>query len=206
MMRKILTASAGVTAVLAVLACGLGGDPDGDGANIVDESGNGAAATPADEDGSGSDDAAAGTRQNPLDPGVAFSVADWTVQLGTTNTDAGEIVAAENQFNEPPAEGRQFVMVEVVVTYAGDGSGQPWIDLGFAFYGSGGNTFGSAFSTDDDCGVIPDDMFEIGEMFPDASATGNVCASVPTDQVDGGAWIVEDTFSLDSDRTFVAIE
>lgn len=198
-MRKVLTAAAGTLAVLATIACGLGSNPDGDGAKIVDETGGNGDAAAADE----VSEAAAGTRQNPLDPGASFTVGDWTVQIGETDPDAGEIVAAENQFNDPPAEGRQFVMVEVDVTYTGDDSGHPWVDLSFAFYGADGNTFGT--NSDDYCGVIPDDLMDIGEMFPGASASGNVCVSVPAEQIDGGAWIVEAAFSFDSDRTFVAL-
>lgn len=196
-MRKLFTISATTGAVLAVLACGLGSDPDGEGAQIIEESPNGAPATDV-ESG-----AAAGTRQKPLSPGVSFAVGDWTVELDTTNTDADDIVAAENPFNEPPADGRRFVMVEVTVSYTGDDSGQPWLDLGFQFYGSGGNTFGTGL--DDYCGVIPNDLSDQGEMFPGASATGNVCVSVPADQIEGGAWIVEESFSLDDNRTFVSI-
>jgi len=199
-MRKVLTASAGALAVLATIACGLGTNPDGDGAKVVEDPENKAAA-PADDD---TTEAAAGTRQNPLEPGVSFTVGDWVVALGETTPDAGEIIAAENVFNDPPAEGRQFVMVEVSVTYTGEKSGRPWLDLSFAFYGADGNTFGSSLSLDDYCGVIPNDLMDVGEMFPDASATGNVCVSVPAEQIDGGAWIVEEAFSLDSDRTFVA--
>jgi hypothetical protein len=91
-----------------------------------------------------------------------------------------------------------------MVTYTGDESGDPWLDLSINFNGSGGNTFGS--SMDDYCGVIPNPLDGHGEMFPGATATGNVCASVPADQLDDGAsWLIEDTWSVQSDRTFVAI-
>ena len=199
-MRKSLTITAAALALLTGIACGSGNDPDGEGAEIVDDPG--AASAPATET---EEESAAGTRENPLAPGVTFAVGDWTVQLGATDTDADDIVAAENQFNEPPVDGRRFVMVEATITYTGTESGTPWIDLTFEFYGSGGNTFGTA--VDDFCGVIPDALDEHGEMFPDATATGNVCVSVPADQIEGGAWIVEDLFSLDdSDRTFVALQ
>lgn len=200
-MRKVFTVSAGVLAVLATIACGLGSNPDGEGAKIVDETVGDGADAPAGDKVAG---AAAGTRQNPLDPGVSFTVGDWTVEFGETNPDAGELVAAENQFNDPPADGRQFVIVEVNVAYTGDQSGQPWLDLSFAFHGSDGNTFGTG--SDDYCGVIPNDLMDVGEMFQGASASGAVCVSVPADQISGGAWIVEETFSFNSDRTFVAVE
>ncbi len=202
MRRTHATAIGAVLAGLTLIACGAGSDPDGDGATIVEDNGEDTQVAAAEED-SGPEDAA-GTRPNPLAPGTTFAVGDWTVELAPTNTDAEDVVRDENIFNDPPADGRQFVLVEVTVTYTGDDSGTPWLDLSFDFYGSDGNTFGSG--SDDYCGVIPDSLNDHGEMFPDASATGNVCVSVPADQIDGGAWIIEETFSLDSSRTFVAVE
>jgi hypothetical protein len=200
-MRRILVTAGALAALITGVACGAGSDPDGEGADVVESGAEGATNPPEEGDNAG---AAAGTRENPLAPGVTFAVGDWTVQLGTTNPNADDVVAAENEFNEPPAEGRRFVMVEATVSYTGDDSGTPWIDLSFQFYGSGGNTFGVGL--DDYCGVIPDGLEDHGEMFPDASATGNVCASVPADQVDGGAWIVEELLALETDRTFVALQ
>lgn len=200
-MRRVLVTAGALAALITGIACGASGDPDGEGADIVESGTEGATAPPEEGDNAG---VAVGTRENPLAPGVTFAVGDWTVQLGTTNTNADDVVEAENQFNEPPAEGRRFVMVEATVTYTGDDSGTPWIDLSFTFYGSGGNTFGTGL--DDYCGLTPSPLDEQGEMFPDASATGNVCVSVPADQIDGGAWIVEELLALETDRTFVALQ
>lgn len=201
-MRRVLLTVGALVLLITGVACGLGSDPDGEGADVVEPDPSNATAT---SEGDGADAGAAeGTRENPLAPGVTFAVGDWTVQLDTTNLDADDLVAAENEFNEPPAEGRRFVMVEATVTYTGDDSGIPWVDLSFEFYGSDGNTFGT--SLDDYCGVIANPLEDHGEMFPDASATGNVCVSVPTDQIDGGAWIVEEPLAVETDRTFVALQ
>lgn len=206
MRRTVGTVTSALLALAVGLGCGLGTDPDGEGANVVDPD----TESSSDPDDSGGDsdqdppDSATGTRENPLAPGTAFVVGDWTVEFSTTDTDADDVVAAENQFNDPPADGRRFVLAEITVTYTGEESGTPWVDLTIEFYGSGGNTFGTG--SDDFCGVIPDDLSDHGEMFPDATATGNVCKSVPIDQIEDGAWIVEDLWSLNSDRTFVALQ
>lgn len=192
-MRRLLYLSAGALLALTVIGCAIGGsDPGGEDAKIVDSDNGGTSG------GKNGEGAAAGTRQNPLPPGTAFTVGDWTVELAPTNVDADELVLAENMFNDPPGDGERFVMVEVTTTYNGDDSGTPWIGLDFRFIGADGNTFNER------CGVIPDALFDVGEMFPGATASGNVCATVPIDQIDGGAWIVEASFSFDSDRTFVA--
>ena len=136
-----------------------------------------------------------GTRENPLPLGTVITMGDWEVTVTDVMLNANDAVAAENEFNEPPVDGRQFVMFGVDATYKGTESGNPWLDFSWGIVGSGGNTF-SGGGTDDYCGVIPDDLMEEGEAFPDASVTGNICYSVPSDQVEGSTIRVEDTFSF----------
>ena len=145
--------------------------------------------------------AGSGTREQPIPAGTPATLGDWTITFDPTNTNAGEIVAAENQFNDPAPEGRQFVMVKVNATYAGEGSKMAAVDLRIQFVGSAGNSFGS--SMDDNCGVIPDQLIDTGEVFAGATASGNECVSVPVDQIAGGAWSVKVGF--DSDGTFFAL-
>lgn len=183
--------------IIAVMATFLAGacattddlDPDNDGGGQVIRSTPPPVAAPA-----------LGTRNNPYPAGENFQTDNWDIIVGASELDVLEDILDENMFNDPPAEGNIFVLAPVAVEYIGDESGVPWIDLTFRFYGSSGNTY------DAECGVVPDDIIDIGEMFPGASATGNICAEVPEDQVVGGAWIVEDTFSfIDDTRVFVAV-
>lgn len=196
---------------LALTGCQVE-DPDGEGAQIVDRTtAEPEASEPAVDESSPSDEpsptpeeAAPGTRTNPLPLNTTARIGDWEVTILSVTKDANEQVMAENQFNDPPAEGRQFVMAEVEATYVGEDSGTFWVDMSDKYYGASGNTFGS--SMEDSCGVIPNGMSDQGETFPDGTVTGNLCWSVPTDQIDGGAIIVEASFSMDSDRVFFAIE
>jgi hypothetical protein len=177
-------------------------DPDGDGATIVNQS---SGAAPASEPADAGGGAKPGTRENPVPAGTTVKIGDWTVTLEPTVQNATDQIQAENQFNTPPAAGRQFVMVPVTLVYEGSESGTPLVDLSLKFLGSGGNTFGAGGSQDDYCGVIPNPIDSLSEMFPDATASGNQCVSVPSDQVAGGLWIVEESFALDDDRTFYAL-
>ena len=138
---------------------------------------------------------AAGTRAQPIPAGTPANVGAWIITLGPTDTDAADAVAAENQFNDPPAAGRQFVMVQVSGQYNGSESKLPAVDLRIQFVGSAGNTFG--FGTDDHCGVIPNSFNEVGEVFTGATATGNECVSVPIDQING-VWSIESGFGSDA--------
>lgn len=141
------------------------------------------------------------SREVPLPAGEEFGNENWRVTLSTTVQDASDVVLAENLFNDEPAEGRQFVMVEVNATYIGDDTGLPWTDLRFDFVGSQGNTFGSG--SNDYCGVIPNDLTDLGEMHPGASGGGNVCVSVPAEQIEGGVWAVREFLG---DPIYVALD
>jgi|GEM_PF-2004232 len=147
--------------------------------------------------------AALGTRKNPVPIGTKAPVGqNWTVTVLEINPDAWSIIRAENMFNEPPAEGRQFVLVRVRVSYVGPKSGTPWLDLSFRYLGSDGNTYGGGMA--DSAGVIHRPLIDIGEQFPGASAEGNVSWSVPATAISGGAIIVEDPWMSAETRVFFA--
>lgn len=216
---------------LLATACG-GGPASGSGATVVDDdtpadaqAATDSAAEPG--EGAGSDtaadaeaaadagaaedadepteanEAALGTRDNPLPLGTRIEMGEWTLAVTEVNPDAADEVLAENQFNDPPVEGRQFVLFTVDATYEGDDSGTAWLDLSWAIVGSAGNTFGTAM--DDYCGVIPRPLNDTGETFPGGSVTGNVCVSVDSAQVDGATIRIEESFSFDDTRAFFAL-
>ena len=145
-----------------------------------------------------------GTRTNPVPVGTTVQMGDWDLAVVDVTRDATAQVLEENQFNEEPADDHQFVMFEVEATYAGDDSGDPWLDFSWAVVGSEGNTFSD--SGGDYCGTIPDPLDSTGETFPGGNVAGNVCASVASDQVEGGTIRVEEMLSLDDTRVFFAIE
>lgn len=192
--RLLIVTASGALTLLA--GCGPVADPDGEGATVVEEA---APRTPAQADQPAP---ALGTRENPVPAETSFEVTNWVVELGETDTDATETIMAENQFNEI-AGSRVAVMVEVEATYTGPDSGTPWIDLTTSFHTAAGNTYGTG--ADDYCGVVPNDLMDLGEMFTDASGSGNVCVAIPADEVEGGSWIVELLFSFDPERVFVAL-
>lgn len=155
---------------------------------------------PAADDG----DETGSSRDNPLPLGQQFTVGDWQVTITSATLDATDVVLDENQFNEPPVDGRQFVLVEVEATYNGDETGLAWLDLDFSIVGSGGNTF--SYGVDDYCGVVPGDLLMQSEQFAGATVTGNVCFSVTSDQVDGAVVSVSEMMDWTGDVVvFVAL-
>ena len=224
MRTKILTIT---TLAIGLLAAACGGGPaSGSGASVIDDEPEAEATDTADDevvDDTGMDEAeqpaedaveddaaeeetaeeALGTRDNPLPVGTRIEMGDWTLAVTEVTLDATEQVMAENPFNDPPVEGRQFVMLSVDATYEGDDSGTAWLDFSWAIVGAAGNTFGTGM--DDYCGVIPDPLDDTGETFPGGSVSGNVCVSVETDQIEGGTIRIEESLSFEDTRAFYAL-
>lgn len=144
-----------------------------------------------------------GTRENPLPLGTTAKVGDWEVTVAKVTLNANEVVAKANEFNKPPVDGSQYVLVGLSGKYVGEKSGTFWVDMMEKFLGGAGNTFDSGGET---FAVPPDPMSDAGETFPGASVSGNIIFEVPTDQIEGAALIVEQTFNLDDTRTFFAVK
>lgn len=186
-------------AALVLLAGCDTGPASGSGATVVDDD------QPADNGAQPSNgDAALGTRDNPLDLGTSIDMGDWTLAVTDVKLDATDAVLKENEFNDPPADDRQFVMFTVKATYAGEDSGTAWTDFSWAIVGNEGNTFGSA-SMSDYCGVIPNPLDETGETFPGGNVSGNVCISAASDQLDGATIRIEESLSFEDTRAFYAL-
>lgn len=134
-----------------------------------------------------------GTRANPAAAGSAIEISDnsgpiWQIQLGEATLDAGAVVAAENQFNDPADAGFQYIMVPVTYTYVGTESGTPWLDVTIEFVSAAGTTHTNAYV------VIPDDYTDINEMYNGASATGNVVIMAPSTDIEQGTFTISTLF------------
>ena len=134
-----------------------------------------------------------GTRTNPAPAGSTVEISDnsgpiWQVQLGAANLDAGDIIAAENQFNSPADAGFQYILVPVTYTYVGDESGTPWIDVTIEFVSAAGTTHTNAYV------VIPNDYISINEMYTGATATGNIVIMAPSADIEKGTFTISALF------------
>lgn len=140
-----------------------------------------AADTKTDEAADGSD----GSRESPLPIGETVANDDWEVTLGDPR-EAGEEVSAENQFNDPPQDGMEFWIVPVEATYTGSDTGYAGFDISVKFVSSDNRTY------DGRCGVIPDNLEDVGELYEGGEAEGNVCVEVPAGT--DGLWSVTTGF------------
>ncbi len=148
-------------------------------------------------------DSELGTRANPAPAGSTIEIGDfgsteWEVTLGEAVLNANKVIANENQFNDAPEPGFQYLLVPVTYTYLGDDSATPWIDVTIEFVSAAGTTH----TTSDAFVVEPDGVHDINELYTGASATGNIVIMVPSDDVEAGTWSVSSWFG---DPIFVKV-
>jgi hypothetical protein len=121
------------------------------------------------------------SRESPVPLGQPWSTPDGLViRVLFVNFDAWEVVVAENQFNDPPADGMRMVLTEVEVTNAAGDANLPRKvdDSDYRVVGDRG--IYSSYGSETRCGVIPNELD--WELFKDATITGNICVVVPKDE------------------------
>jgi hypothetical protein len=130
-----------------------------------------------------------GTRENPFPLGAPLrSDNGWEVTITGVNLDATQVVAAENPFNQPAPPGMKYVLVNAAVVNSTPDPGNPGFEIQFAMLGSqnrkwdGSNAFCTA--------VVPQPMYNVGELFPGGRASGNTCFVVPESEVADGSLLV----------------
>jgi len=166
-----------------VLAVGLTACSGGDDA-VTDETGQADEAADTTEQGGG----------ELLAVGSEMTVADWTVSLGETDTAATETILATDDLAEEPVAGRDYILVTVTATYQGTDTGAPWADLWLSYSGADGTVYDPIDDVDSACPYLEDGLDEYDKVAAGTQVAGVVCASVPTEQIAGGHWIVSDLF------------
>jgi hypothetical protein len=126
-----------------------------------------------------------GARTNPYAQGdsVVFSRSgqdQWQITVVGFQPDGSAAVAAENQFNDPPAPDARFALVTVEATYVG--TDEPAILLELDFGAIDDNNV--AYDYEDTCGVIPDEIDRYGDVYRGGTISGNLCWEVQKDSID----------------------
>ncbi len=116
-------------------------------------------------------------RENPVPLGETVNVGDWTVQVVDVTLDATKTILAANATNHPPAEGNQFAMIRVDITYNGGDTVSVDNGIGFAALGSANVGYSQYY---DPCGTYPDPTSAVTKLHKGDSATLNVCWEVST--------------------------
>lgn len=122
-----------------------------------------------------------GAYNNPYPVGTAQATeGDWTIQVDSVTPDGTQAVLDENSFNTAPEAGRQFFIATITATNTGTAPATFDGNFRLRARGADGTTY-TAFG--DACGVTPNEWDEDIEVAPGQSLTGNLCWSVPSDQL-----------------------
>lgn len=137
-----------------------------------------------------------GTRENPAPLSSEISSDDWTVMVNSFNPDGNNFVAEANKYNDEPAEGSHYVIVNYTVTYTGSDSASAF-EVSVDLVSSAGNVAKSF-----DNFVVLDDNLGSDELYNGGSATGSEAFLVE----DGSSHTIRVTPGFFTDETFVATQ
>ncbi|MDQ3384322.1 MAG: DUF4352 domain-containing protein [Actinomycetota bacterium] len=172
-------------------------DEGGSGEGGWDEGGS-------DEPGAhGEESGAAGTQQDPIQMGDRATLQGWDITVNEVNPDAEDIVLQE-EYNEPAAEGRQFVLYTYTVTNNSDEPVNVWIDLWVGLVDEDGETLG--LESDSSCGLIPDDWLLQDELPAGQTSTGSSCMAVPSEAMDSMLLEAEDWIAFSGEKLYFDID
>lgn len=143
----------------------------------------------------------AGTRENPYPIGSVVESNDWRVVVNSVTLAATEAVAAANQFNDEPAAGSEYILVNYSTTYIGDDpDGQMPAFTSIEYV----TVEGTTVNTFDKSVVAPDPIDTTSTLYTNATATGNVAFEVPSATAGQGVLAVRP--GMFGDKVFVAVK
>ena len=134
-----------------------------------------------------------GSLAAPWRPGQRFSMDEWSVVFGLTDTDAWPELSTKYNDGPPPA-GWAYIAVPMSFTRTGSGSGSAWADLSLGFVGSDGvvyTSFAEVNGTEYSC-YLSNDWIDAPELYTGASTTATDCMLVRQSAIAGGLWRVSD--------------
>ena len=145
----------------------------------------------------------------PVPPGYSLenAVSLGETLLGSDGTeirvlgiipDARQLVAEENSFNDPPAEGNRFIMIWIDVTNPPSSDPIRVSDSDFSLIGDNRVVY-TTFQQS--CGVIPDELR--GEIFGGGQVQGKVCFEIPKDE--GGLFLIHEPGFRAESRRFLRL-
>lgn len=125
-----------------------------------------------------------GSREQPIPLGHAGPLGGgWELRIDAVIENANAEIAEANMFNEPPAEGRQFVIARVTARNTSEAPAIFDALFRLRLVAPASGSVYTTFKLEDYCGVVPD-MFPDAEIAPGEQLSGNVCWQVRSEDVD----------------------
>jgi hypothetical protein len=187
-----------IIVTVATVATGIGNALDelNDAPEITNEQ-------PSEEPGDDAEpaDSPVGTRDNPAALGSTIEGRDWTIVINSVTFGATDAVLGANSFNEAPAEGSEYILINYTATYTGDDpDGQMAAFVSVEYVTAQGNTIDSLSTF----AVAPDAIDATSTLYTGASVTGNTAIAVPSADADQGVVAVRP--GMLDDKVFVAVK
>lgn len=130
------------------------------------------------------------TRPAPLGTTIELREGDtplYEVTLGDVTLDANSVIEAANGSRAELPETHQWALVPVSLTYVGEETGMPAIDLDVEFV----SPAGTSHTLYDFSAFAPGPtLTDINELYPGGSATANVIVAIPIKDAANGTWAV----------------
>lgn len=143
----------------------------------------------------------AGTRQNPYPIGSVIESRDWRVVINSVNLAATDAVVAANRFNDSPARGSEYLLVNYSVTYIGnDADGEMPAFVSVDYVTADGKTIDGL----DKLVLAPESMDTMSTLYTGGTATGNKAIEVPAATAGQGVLAVRP--GMLADKVFVAVQ
>lgn len=137
-----------------------------------------------------------GSRENPVSIGKEVPWADGTgIAVVSSTPDANDIVAAENEFNDPPLPGHQFFIARIRVTNSGTSMTDYAPSFDLRAIGSA-NVAYTEFGETSNCGVYPDSCSVI-QLATGGSSECNLCWQILTEEANSMEMFRDYTQPLD---------
>jgi hypothetical protein len=125
----------------------------------------------------------------------------WKLRVNKSVPNATQLVLRTNMFNDKPARGRQFFMINLTLTYVGRGSSSAFEGLSFKALGRSN----VAYDVSDSCGVTPNELDDFKKVYTGGSMSGNVCFSVKGTDAASLLLLVEPGTSFDDVERFFRV-
>lgn len=117
-----------------------------------------------------------GSREDPLAIGETITTDEFEVVINSVQLNATDQVLAADEYNEPPAEGEAYAIVNITVTYTGEDSSTDSM-VGVDYVSADGVVKDDAYAYA--WGIEPE--FGMTELFSGGSVTSNLVLMLPAD-------------------------
>ena len=135
-------------------------------------------------------DQPAGTYADPFPAGTYVGDDEMKILVTTLEWNANEIVSTENPYSNKPKDGFVYVLAEVTVeNVAASDPIDPWFDINVSYVAPDGRSFDEVYE------IIPNDLVDVGDLYPGGVGTGNLLFEIPVQFTELGMWSIDTYFS-----------